>query len=150
MSKPFALQSLLDMAQLRSDAAAAQLGAINGHVRDVEQRLALLLEYRTEYTAHLSRAAKTGMNCVGWRNFRDFLDKIDLAIEQQREALAQARLQAQESQRHWHAEQRSLKSFDMLSQRHHAAEQKREARQEQKEQDHFALRGFLARRLAAG
>ena len=51
-----------------------------------EQRLQLLLEYRSEYTARLARVAQTGMHSVGWRNFREFIDKIDAAIEQQREA----------------------------------------------------------------
>jgi flagellar FliJ protein len=150
MPKPFAMQSLLELAQRRTDVAAAQLGVVNGQVREMEQRLELLLGYRAEYTAHLERAAKNGMNSVGWRNFLEFIERIDLAVEQQRGALAQARLRVQASQRDWHARQRTLKSFDTLSERHRRAEQKLEARQEQKEQDGFALRLFLARRTAAG
>ena len=150
MSKAFPLQSLLDRAQVRSDAAAAQLGRTSAQVREVEQRLQLLLDYRSEYRELLANAVKTGINTIGWRNLRDFIARIDLAIEQQREALAQAKLQMEESQRHWHAEQQKVKSFDALCERHRQAEQKLEARQEQKEQDSFALRGFFARRAAAG
>jgi flagellar FliJ protein len=150
MSKPFPLQTLLDLALVNSDAAAARLCAINGQDREMEQRLQLLLDYRSEYTAHLAEVAKAGMNCVDWRNFHQFIDKIDAAIVQQRDAVAQSKHRVEAGQRQWHAEQRQVKSFDTLFQRHHATEVKREARQEQKEQDEFALRGFLGRQMLAG
>lgn len=150
MSKPFPLQTLLDLAQEGSDAAAARLGVVNGHDRDMQKRLQLLLEYRGEYTARLARVAQVGMHSVGWRNFREFIDKIDAAIEQQRELVAAARRQVETGQRHWHTQQRRLKSFDTLSQRHRSAERKSEALREQKEQDDFALKGFLNQRMAMG
>jgi flagellar FliJ protein len=150
MSKPFPLQTLLDLALLNSDAAAARLCAINGQDREMEQRLQLLLDYRNEYTTHLSELAKVGMNSVDWRNFRRFLDKIDEAIVQQRDAVAQSKQRVKAGQIEWQAEQRQLKSYDTLFQRHLSVEVKREARQEQKEQDEFALRGFLGRRLLVG
>ncbi len=150
MSKPFPLQPLLDLAQTGSDAAAMQLGVVNGHDRDMQQRLQLLLEYRSEYTARLASVAQAGMHSVGWQNFREFIDKIDAAIEQQRELVAAAKREVETGQRHWHTQQRRLKSFDTLSQRHSSAERKSEARQEQKEQDEFALKGFLIQRTMMG
>jgi flagellar FliJ protein len=144
------MQILLDLAQEGCDAAAMQLGVVNGHDRDMQQRLQLLLEYRGEYTARLARIAESGMQSVGWRNFRNFIDKLDAAIEQQRELVAAAKLEVETGQIHWHAQQRRLKSFDTLSQRHYSAERKNEARQEQKEQDDFALRGFLSQRSMLG
>jgi len=150
MSRPFPLQTLLDLAQENCDAAAAQLGVVNVHDREMQERLELLLEYRGEYTARLASVAKTGMHSVGWRNFREFIDKIDIAIEQQRELVAKARQQVESGQRQWHAQRRRLKSFDTLSQRHFVAERKIESRLEQKEQDDFALRSFLSQRVAMG
>jgi len=147
MSKPFPLQSLLDLARNDSDTAAARLGALNGHDRAMEERLRLLLDYRSEYTARLARVGQTGMHSVGWRNFREFIDQIDAAIEQQRELVAAAKREVETGQHHWHAQQRKLKSFDTLSQRHRSAERSSEARQEQKEQDDFALKGFLSQRM---
>jgi flagellar protein FliJ len=150
MSKPFPLQTLLDLARVDSDSAAVQLGALNGRDRDMEGRLRLLLDYRSEYTANLARMAKAGMSSVDWRNFREFIDKIDTVITQQREAVADAKHQLQNGRNQWHAQQRKLKSFDTLSLRHRSAEQKRESRQEQKEQDDFALKGFLGGRVQMG
>ena len=150
MSKPFPLQVLLNLAQEGSDAAAVQLGVVNGHDRDMQARLQLLLEYRAEYSARLTRVAQTGMHGAGWRNFREFIDKIDAAIEQQRELVAASKREVETGQHHWRAQQRRLKSFDTLSQRHRSAQRQSEARQEQKEQDDFALKGFLSRRMLTG
>lgn len=150
MSKPFPLQTLLDLAQDGSDTAAAQLGVINGHERDMDQRLQMLLEYRSEYTERLARVARTGMHSIGWRNFREFIDRIDAAIDLQRELVAKARSEVETGQRHWRTQQRKFKSFDTLSQRHYSAERRSEARQEQKEQDDFALKRFLGRRAMMG
>ena len=150
MSKPFPLQTLLDLARSDSDTAAAKLGILNGHDRDMEQRLQLLIEYRSEYAASLERMARIGMSSVDWRNFREFIDKIDVAIEQQREMVAESKHMVEDGQLHWHAQQRKVKSFDTLSVRHHSAELRRELRQEQKEQDEFALRGFLGRQAVMG
>lgn len=150
MSKPFPLQTLLALAQEGSDAAAARLGVVNGHDREMQARLQLLLEYRGDYEARLASVAQAGMHSVGWRNFHEFIDKIDVAIEQQRELVASAKREVETGQHQWHAQQRRLKSFDTLSQRHYSAERKMAARQEQKEQDDFALRGFFCRTLIMG
>ena len=150
MPKPFPLQTLLDLAQAGSDTAAAQLGVINGRERDMDKRLQMLLGYRSEYTERLARVTQTGMHSIGWRNFREFIDKIDAAIELQRELVARARSEVETGQHHWHAQQRRLKSFDTLSQRHYSAERISQARQEQREQDDFTLNGFLGRRVMMG
>jgi len=150
MARPFPLQTLLELAQEHSDAAAAHLGVVNGHERVMDQRLQLLLEYRSEYTERLARATQTGMHSIGLRNFREFIDKIDAAVDAQRALVAKARSEVVTGRQQWHAQQRKLKSFDTLFQRHHSAERKIEARQEQKEQDDFAMKGFLGRRLMAG
>jgi len=150
MAKPFPLQTLLDLAQEGSDAAAAQLGVVNGHERDMHRRLQVLLDYRREYAERLTRVTQSGMHSVGLLNFREFIDTIDTAIEMQRELLANAKREVETGQQHWHLQQRKLKSFDTLSQRHYSAERKSEARQEQRDHDDFAMRGLLGRRLLAG
>ena len=150
MAKRFPLQTLLDLAQDSSDAAAAHLGVVNGHDRDMQKRLQLLLDYRSEYTERLASMTRTGTHSMGLRNFREFMDKIDLAIEQQRQLVAAAKAEVETGKLHWHKEQRKLKSFNTLSQRHRTTVLKGEARQEQKDQDDFALRGYLGRRTSVG
>lgn len=150
MSKPFPLKTLLDLAQERRDAAAAQLGVVNGHARDMQDRLQLLLDYRLEYTNRLVSDAKVGMGSVGWLNFRRFIDTIDAAIDKQREMVVAAQQQVEAGKQHWQAEQGRLRSFETLSQRHHREQRVVEAKLEQKEMDNFALKDFLGVRVLAG
>jgi flagellar FliJ protein len=146
MSKLFPLQILLDLAQEKSDEAASQLGVINGHDRAMQERLRLLLQYRDEYSARFTTEAQLGMGSAGWKNFHEFIDAIDAAIDQQREVAADARRKVAAGQSQWQAQQRKLKSFDTLSQRHHSLEQSNEARLEQKEQDDSVLKAYLGKR----
>ena len=150
MSKPFPLKTLLNLAQERSDAAAAQLGLVNGHARDTRNRLELLLDYHREYSNRLVSDAKLGIGSVGWLNFRQFIDTIDAAIEKQREMVAAAKQQVEAAKLHWHAEQGRLRSFETLAQRHHREQRVVEAKLEQKEQDNFALKDFLGGGRAGG
>ena len=150
MSKPFPLKTLLNLAQERSDAAAAQLGLVNGHARDTRNRLELLLDYHREYSNRLVSDAKLGIGSVGWLNFRQFIDTIDAAIEKQRELVAAAEQQVEAAKLHWHAEQGRLRSFETLEQRHHREQRVVEAKLEQKEQDNFALKDFLGGGRAGG
>lgn len=150
MSKSFPLQTLLDLAQERNNAAAAQLGVVNGHERDMQDRLQLLLDYRREYSERFTSGAQVGMDSVGWRNFRQFINTLDVAIDKQRDMVTMARQQVQTGQRHWQEQQSRLKSFDTLSQRHHHGQRAAEARLEQKEQDNLALRGFSGARMMMG
>ena len=147
MSKQFPLQILLDLAQEKRDEAASQLGVINGHDRAMQERLRLLLQYRDEYSARFTSDAQLGMDSAGWKNFRQFIDAIDAAIEQQRQLVADARRKVLAGQTQWQAQQRKLKSFDTLSQRHHAMEQTSEARMEQKEQDDSVLKAYLSKNV---
>ena len=150
MSKPFPLKTLLDLAQERSDAAAAQLGLVNGRARDVQDRLQLLLDYRLEYSNRLVSDAKLGMGSAGWLNFRRFISTIDDAIDKQREMVVAAQHQVEASKEHWQAAQGRLRSFETLAQRHQREQRVVEAKLEQKEQDNFALKDFLGVGRAGG
>lgn len=147
MSKPFHLQILLDLAKENSDSAAARLGAANGQLQDMQERLNMLQGYRNEYTQRMASGAQSGLSCPDLRNFREFISKIDLAIGMQQAKLASASAEVQASQIEWLTQQRKLKSFDTLSRRHRSTEHRCEARREQREQDDLAISGFFGRRV---
>src|SRR4026208_1932698 len=86
MKTKFRLQTVHDLARERNDTAAAQLGTLNTEAARAEAKLNLLLQYREEYRERYRVAVKNNLHSAGWQNFRDFLDKLDEAIEQQRAA----------------------------------------------------------------
>ena len=135
MPRAFSLQSLLELAQRQSDGAATTLGGLNAHVRGSEAKLNLLLRYREEYRARFRAALHQNTSSSGWRNFHDFMDKLDQAIEQQRAALLNSREMMQIGQREWRSAQRRVKTFDTLAQHHATTEARRLAKSEQREHD---------------
>ncbi|MGH8672657.1 MAG: flagellar export protein FliJ [Burkholderiales bacterium] len=138
MAKPFRLQPLLDLASHRSDSAAKYLSALKNRWSEEEQKLETLYRYREEYRAKLKTRTANGMHAVAWRDFRLFLEKIENAIMQQLDAVAQAKQTWELGKREWLQQRRKLKAYDTLAQRHRRNETRRQAGKDQTEQDEFA------------
>lgn len=148
MPMPFFLHRLLDLAQTRSDDAARRLGELNSRQQEAEQKLRLLLGYRQNYQARFQEFAKSGIEQTEWQNFLAFMGKLDAAIAEQRKAAANSHTSTQAGRNEWHAQQRQLKSYDTLSQRHARAEFQRAAKQEQREQDEQTSKSFAQNKVA--
>src|SRR5574341_111177 len=138
MPAPFTLQPLLELARNRADAAARRVGALNLEQRQADHMLALLEQYRRDYQSRFQESAREGLDPAGWRNFQDFLAKLDQAIAQQREVVKQWQHRVRDGVRTWHAEQKKAMSFDKLAQRHRTGELKRAEKREQREHDELA------------
>jgi flagellar protein FliJ len=138
MTKRSALDTLLELAQTRTDDAARRLGVLNTQGVDMETKLALLTEYWNEYSARFQISMQQGITAADWRNYQEFLNKLDAAIVQQREVLAATRQRVEAGQVAWQSAKRTLKSYDTLALRQAGAEMLRMARHEQKETDERA------------
>jgi flagellar FliJ protein len=149
MARSDSLEMLIDLARDRVDTAGRKLGLLNSRKLDNEQKLELLLAYRSDYQARLQQCASGGMDIMAWRNFQAFMHKLDAAIAEQRVALQNAQHTAEAGRTEWMAEQRRLKSFDTLSVRQQRKVQHREAKREQRDQDEFAMAAYR-KRAASG
>jgi flagellar protein FliJ len=138
MTKHSALDTLMELAQLRTDEAAKRLGALNAQGVDMEAKLDLLAQYRNEYHARFQASMQQGITASDWRNYQDFLDKLDAAIAQQREMVASMRQRVEASEVAWQSARRTLKSYGTLAQRQARVREQRMARHEQKETDERA------------
>jgi flagellar FliJ protein len=138
MTKHSALDTLMELAQLRTDEAAKRLGALNAQGLDMEAKLDLLVQYRNEYLARFQASMRQGITASDWRNYQDFLDKLDAAIAQQREMVASVRQRVEASEIAWQSARRTLKSYGTLAQRQARVREQRVARHEQKETDERA------------
>jgi flagellar FliJ protein len=140
MTKPFSLQTVLELMQVRADEATQHLARLIATERDAKSKLEMLQQYRDEYAARFQQAAQNGITQREWHNYQEFLNRLDEAIDSQRQTLA---LQAQNTaagQAHWQQQRKKLKAFDTLSERHNASENAQDLRREQKTQDEFAAR----------
>lgn len=137
------LKLLLDLAQNRNDAAARRLSELNSREQESEQKLRLLTGYRQDYQIRFQEFARNGIDQAEWRNFREFMGKLDAAIAEQRKAVANSQSRMQAGRTDWQAQQRQLKSYDTLSQRQARAETLREAKREQREQDEQSIKSLV-------
>ena len=79
MVKPFALQSVFDLAQSRTDEATLQLARLLSAERSAKDKLGLLQQYRDEYAMRFQQAAQNGLSPHQWNNYQEFLGRIDEA-----------------------------------------------------------------------
>ena len=140
MPKPFSLQAVLDLMQNRSDEATQRLARLIASERDAQGKLRMLEEYRDDYSERFRKAVQGGLRQPEWRNYQEFLKRLDEAIDQQFQAVRQQQSQTASGQADWQQQRTRLQAFDALFERHRASEAKLEGRQEQKAQDEWAAR----------
>lgn len=140
MVKPFSLQTVLELMQVRADDATQRLARLIANERDAKNKLDMLQQYRDEYAARFRQSAQNGMVQREWHNYQEFLNRLDEAINAQRQAVAQQAKNTVAGQKNWQEQRKKLKAFDTLSERHFSAENAKEQKRDQKIQDEFAAR----------
>ncbi|GAA5785997.1 flagellar export protein FliJ [Chitiniphilus shinanonensis] len=136
----FRFAFLLEMARDdREEAArtmqAAQVALLNG-----KQKLEQVETFRAEYRGRLMASGQGGITVVQWRDFQQFLAKLDHAATTQRGEVERLDRVYQQCRDAWHECEKKVKAYEALESRHHAAELAREAKQEQKLNDEFNSR----------
>lgn len=148
MSARFPLQPVMDIAQEGADTATIQLGQAMQRAMDADKQLKTLLEYREEYQSRFLTTVTTGIDPAAWRNYHLFMQKLDAGIDQARAHADAAREAAKRAQVHWQEQQRKLKAYSVLSERHDKEQQMHAAKREQRETDEHAANKFI--RTSAG
>ncbi|CAG2135107.1 flagellar export protein FliJ [Cupriavidus numazuensis] len=140
MAKPNALHTLAELAQNDTEAAARELGRLQGLRTQAENQLNQLTQYRHEYRERMQAVAAEGMTSGRWHDFSRFLDSLDHAIRQQTTALEKAEADLLAGRSRWQNNKRRVNSFDTLIARADAREEKVAARREQRTNDEYAAR----------
>ena len=140
MSKTFSLQPLVNLAHQRNEAATKKLGLLNQQQQAAQNKLETLLQYRKDYQSRFEQAARNGLDQTGLRNFQDFINRLDEAIQQQRTAMEKALQSVQHGRNELQDTQRKMKSFDALQQRHIDTQKRHEAKSEQRLHDEYTGR----------
>lgn len=140
MAKQSALETLIELAQRDTDDAAKRLGAALKSVEEGEQKLAMLLGYRQDYALKLDAAQVTGITPMAYRNFVAFMDKLDIAINGQREVIKHAQHKAGVEKTAWQACERKRLSYRTLNERAATEALRVENKRDQKQMDEHAAR----------
>jgi len=142
MPRRFPLQSLLELAQDRLDTATQQLALLKQRWQAQEDKLQQLQGYQDEYRQRLAETLQVGTDMTRIQDFQAFLKKIEIAIKQQTLEVNRAKFEWEQGQSVWLEEQRKLKTFDILRQRHEKGEAYKEGRLEQRDMDEFARNSY--------
>lgn len=140
MAKQSALDTLIELAQRDTDDAAKRLGAALKVVDEAEQKLTMLLGFRDDYGVKLEAAQIAGITPMAYRNFVAFMDKLDIAINGQRDVIKHAQHKSAHEKTVWQASERKRLSYRTLNERAAADALRLANKLDQKQMDEHAAR----------
>jgi len=143
-----ALDHLIEDAAKSRDQAGRELAEQHRTERQLQDQIATLNTYHSEYRQRLQRAMADGVSLNTIRDYQQFLRSLDDAIKQTETQLTQQRRSVVHSRKNLADRQGKLSSFDTLAERRKHQERSRQARVEQKQSDEF-INNAYARKSAA-
>ena len=140
------ISTLIEISIKISDEAAKRLGkAIQAH-EETEKQLSLLLQYRDDYEARFQSGASQGISTTQYINFLSFINKLDGAVDGQKQIVGDAEYKIKLARNHWQESEKKRMSYNTLNNRANAAIEKKEGKREQKQMDEHAARSFFYKR----
>lgn len=140
MKRSQRLRTIVELHALQEKDALQLMGRCQQQLREQQSQLEHLKVYRREYMDKLADRQQQGMNVSQLLEFRAFAEKLDKAIEGQRQAVLAQEREFQRAQANWEESHQRTKSLERLSQIALTEEQKLENKREQNEQDARAAR----------
>lgn len=115
--------------------AAAALGESLKQREAATQRLTELQQYREEYLERFAHAARRGLTSSQALEYQVFIGKLETAIAQQEQILAQTQQDCDAHKADWRGRYTKAKAMDNAVGRMHETERRDEQRKEQVESD---------------
>ena len=119
--------------------AAKKLGDDQRALDEQQQRLNDLLSYRDEYVARYQTALASG-RLVGMpmQEYRVFLDRLDQAIEQQRQSIRHGEDRREQSRLQWLRSRTEVRAIETVIERRRSELEREQLKREQAEADERA------------
>lgn len=144
MASRFPLQSLLDHARHRMEAAERLLRILRRKEEAARRRQEELSGYKQEYQQRLAgQAGEHGMAIHLLRDYHAFLGKLDVAIRHQEKEVVEALAHWQSAHDNWLTLRQKVKAYEALADRHRNQERLREEKRDQRQTDEEAARKHL-------
>ena len=136
------LAMLIELAEKKSDSATRRLGQLQTALKNAQEKLAMLQEYRQEYYHKLHAQMEQGAPSSYWRNTQHFITTLDGAIAQQQAIVQQAEESLVHGRNDWMLAKRKVSSFGTLAERVKQQQEKIQGKREQNDNDEHAARQF--------
>lgn len=135
MKKSRRMEPLRRVAESKEQQAATELGRAQQQLQSQINRLNELLNYKNEYLTNFQQIGQNGISVDRLQSFRSFMDKLELAVEQQKQAVKIASDLVDKCKHQWFYSRDKVKIFNNVVTKFVDQERKQEAKQEQKELD---------------
>jgi flagellar export protein FliJ len=129
------LEPIVNLARHGEQEAAGRLGGIRQALLDAESQMLRLQQYRKEYLEQLQQGQGTSCSAGMLRHCRQFIARIDAAIEQQSNKVQELRSRLEEATSLWHQKRARRTAINKAQDKMRQDELKEKQRQEQKETD---------------
>ena len=145
MSKPFRLNTVLELAQKDTEKATQEVGRLMNTREAATQKLALLSDYRNNYHQQMLNTANAegGIDITRLRNYTAFIDRLGAAVDQQKGTINALENQLEASRANWIEKH-------ILRQRHIEEQRLDQERRDQRENDEHAAKVIRMRAAQGG
>jgi flagellar FliJ protein len=140
MAKSTVIDTLIELTSQKSEEAAKALSVALQQQKQSAEKLSLLNQYKSEYLSRLEIQMQTGVNVQTMVNFQNFLNDLDLAIQQQQRAHNSDIDAVKTMQQNWQELERKKLSYGTLANRANAKLMAKATKQDQKLMDEMASR----------
>lgn len=124
---------------------AERVALAEKHLAEMQQKLAALEKYRTEYEAGFAARAGAGLDAAGVRDFQIFLARLGEALVQQKELVAAARRALDVERNHWREAAQRAHVVETLAERWQGEEARAADRRDQQLSDELAMQLLQSR-----
>jgi flagellar FliJ protein len=137
---------IVQQAAARTEKERAERVALaEKHLAEMQQKLAALEKYRTEYEAGFAARAGAGFGAVEVRDFQTFLARLGEALVQQKELVMAARRALDAERDQWREAAQRTHVVESLVERWQGEETRAENRRDQNMSDELAMQLLQSR-----
>lgn len=138
MSHPSPMPMLIEIAKKERDTAAGAMATAARALEAAQAQLSLLHGYRADYVSKQEQLLTQGTEAALARSYRQFIEKLDVAIAQQDAECQRLQARLNVAQAKLANTQRRVSSFQTLQERRASEQVAVERKQEQKQNDEVA------------
>jgi flagellar protein FliJ len=146
MKRSDRLDMVQQMAARTERERAEKVGAAERHLVEMQQKLAALEKYRSEYESGFKSRAGAGLDVIGMRDFQTFLARLGEALAQQRELVNLATGALDAERNNWREAAQRQHVVETLAERWQTEESRAAERRDQIESDELSQQRATARK----
>jgi len=140
MLKSKRLQPVIKVAQSREDDAVQALNEYRKVIDQHEAKLIELRQYHAEYTQRLNDGGRNGLNIAQINDYRNFIARLAVAVQQQEELLESCEVVLKEKHDAWMQTRVHHQALDKVVGRYQQQEHQESEKREQAESDERSQR----------